>query len=419
MYKINHIKIDGFWHRHSVETAFNEEVNVIIGRNGTGKTTFMNILQAILAVDVVALYDNHFDSASIVLVNEQGQKKTIKATKVEDNRRPFPYVEYKISSRKYTVMLVGADDGRRPVFLRRQVNEESSVIRDALSELLSLASLSVYRIRNGVTEPDARDRESAKRYASPVDFRLFELIDRLTRYQLELAQKAQEISIELQKEVLTSLLYEKETGGNSIRADYDAAEEKRKLLLAYSQLGITGSYINKRISDHVGSIDNFVKNLAAKNHGGILLGAFEAKRRTDKVVTLSLEAAKKREDVYSQINLFVELIGSFITDKKFSLVGGELKVEAEGPLPIDKLSSGEKQLLILLIEAVLQRQEPYIFLADEPELSLHIAWQRKIVPAVKKMNPNAQIIVATHSPELAGRYPQSLIDMEDMIHGAA
>ena len=88
----------------------------------------------------------------------------------------------------------------------------------------------------------------------------------------------------------------------------------------------------------------------------------------------------------------------------------------EGPLPLAKLSSSEKQLLILFIEALLQRQRPYIFLADEPELSLHIAWQRNIIAAIRSLNSNAQIVVATHSPEIAGKFKDCLLDMGEILH---
>ena len=72
-------------------------------------------------------------------------------------------------------------------------------------------------------------------------------------------------------------------------------------------------------------------------------------------------------------------------------------------------------MLILLTEALLQQKKSFIFLADEPELSLHIAWQREILPAVKKINPNAQIIVATHSPEIAGGYRNNIISMKSIL----
>lgn len=417
MYKIRSIEIDGFWHRHNIKVNFNDEVNVIIGRNGTGKTTFMNILQGVLAVDLDALQSTQFDSATIILINEVGQKRTVKATRVEDQSSPFTYVEYRISNKKYAVWLASSDVNGRSSAVRRRASEQAAEVRRVLTELLSLASLSVYRMRID-SEFEPLDRSAARRYVSPVDVRLSELMQKLTHYQLELSQQAQEISINLQKQVLTSLLYEKESRTRSISLNFNAADEKSSLVLAYSQLGVTGSSIAKRINEHVASIEQAVK---AVHEGAaqIDFGTFEAKRRTDKVVQLSLEAGKRTGEIYSQITLFVELVKSFIADKKFSLVNGDLIVEADGVLPLHKLSSGEKQLLILLVEAVLQRQQPFVFLADEPELSLHIAWQKRIIPAVKQMNPNAQIIVATHSPEIAGRYSSSTIDMEDMIHGAA
>ena len=56
-------------------------------------------------------------------------------------------------------------------------------------------------------------------------------------------------------------------------------------------------------------------------------------------------------------------------------------------------------------------------MTDEPELSLHISWQRKIIPAIKQLNPNAQIIAATHSPEVASKYRNSIYNMEEIING--
>ncbi|HGO4974136.1 TPA: AAA family ATPase, partial [Klebsiella pneumoniae] len=81
-----------------------------------------------------------------------------------------------------------------------------------------------------------------------------------------------------------------------------------------------------------------------------------------------------------------------------------------------KLSSGEKQILILLTESLLQDGESKLFIADEPELSLHIDWQSKILPSIRMLNRSAQIIVATHSPEVAGEYPENILDMEDICY---
>ena len=65
-----------------------------------------------------------------------------------------------------------------------------------------------------------------------------------------------------------------------------------------------------------------------------------------------------------------------------------------------RLSSGEKQMLIILLTVLLQNNQPYVLLMDEPEASLHIEWQQRLVTIIRKMNPNAQIILTTHSPAL-------------------
>ena len=77
--------------------------------------------------------------------------------------------------------------------------------------------------------------------------------------------------------------------------------------------------------------------------------------------------------------------------------------------------SGEKQLLILLSETLLQRERPYIFIADEPELSLHVLWQEKLIASLRALNPAAQIIAATHSPDIVGALESQAIDMEELI----
>lgn len=85
------------------------------------------------------------------------------------------------------------------------------------------------------------------------------------------------------------------------------------------------------------------------------------------------------------------------------------------PLTPQMLSSGEKQLLILMSEALLQREMPAIFIADEPELSLHVLWQERLVGSLRALNPNAQIIAATHSPDIVGPLSEKAIDMETLV----
>ena len=64
------------------------------------------------------------------------------------------------------------------------------------------------------------------------------------------------------------------------------------------------------------------------------------------------------------------------------------------------LSSGEKQLLVILLTALVQDNKPGVLFMDEPEISLHIEWQKRLIGLIRALNPNVQIILCTHSPAI-------------------
>lgn len=76
-----------------------------------------------------------------------------------------------------------------------------------------------------------------------------------------------------------------------------------------------------------------------------------------------------------------------------------MSVPDEGIIPFNKFSKGEKTLLALLLTVFLNRDNAF-FLLDEPDLSLHVEWQERLLPALQRLAPNAQFIIATHSPFL-------------------
>ncbi|ERI88376.1 hypothetical protein HMPREF1981_00577 [Bacteroides pyogenes F0041] len=63
-----------------------------------------------------------------------------------------------------------------------------------------------------------------------------------------------------------------------------------------------------------------------------------------------------------------------------------------------KLSSGEKQMLLILLTVLVQDNEHCVLFMDEPEASLHIEWQQRLIAMIRELNPNVQIILSTHSP---------------------
>lgn len=113
-------------------------------------------------------------------------------------------------------------------------------------------------------------------------------------------------------------------------------------------------------------------------------------------------------------------MGSSSEQVRFDPRTSELRIaitrgSTERAIRISDLSSGEKQLFIQLLEVLLQEGKPAVLIADEPELSLHVSWQEKLLAALRELNDNAQIIVATHSPDIVGPFRPSVIDMESII----
>lgn len=63
-----------------------------------------------------------------------------------------------------------------------------------------------------------------------------------------------------------------------------------------------------------------------------------------------------------------------------------------------QLSSGEKQMLVILLTVLVEDELPYVLFMDEPEVSLHIEWQKQLIDLIMELNPHVQIILTTHSP---------------------
>ena len=141
--------------------------------------------------------------------------------------------------------------------------------------------------------------------------------------------------------------------------------------------------------------------------------------RTHSIVQLYEKLQEERKMIYSPVNKFIEVVNGLLAPRKKVSISSQNELVVTGTgngkrIEIEALSSGEKQLLIILGQALLQESTPVVFIADEPELSLHVEWQEKLTPSIAELNPNAQIVFATHSPDIVGAYTHRIIDMESV-----
>ncbi len=131
-----------------------------------------------------------------------------------------------------------------------------------------------------------------------------------------------------------------------------------------------------------------------------------------------LKSVKSRlsalDPIYQTLSQFVSTVSSFLFNKelRFSLSGG-FQIYGRGGVEINtaSLSSGEQQLLLLFCYALTARDNPSVFIIDEPEISLNIKWQRKIITSLLEVagSDNTQFIFASHSMELISQHRDSVV----------
>lgn len=144
-------------------------------------------------------------------------------------------------------------------------------------------------------------------------------------------------------------------------------------------------------------------------------------------VVEKLMAEKKFEEAgeqYSLLNKTKDLLNNLFQNKKWYEDDEDNKVkfklDEDGIiLKCTDLSSGEKQLLIIFISTLIQNNRKFLVFWDEPEISLHIGWQQQLINTMRELNPNMQLIIATHSPALLyGGWEQRALNVKKIISKA-
>ena len=116
------------------------------------------------------------------------------------------------------------------------------------------------------------------------------------------------------------------------------------------------------------------------------------------------------DDELKKIELFRKIINDRLLWKEVK-INVEKGIEVEStetdlPIPLEKLSSGEQHLLVLYYDMIFRIDAGTLVLIDELEISLHVSWQKRFIPEVKKISEvnGMKALIATHSPTLIGKY---------------
>lgn len=406
-------------------------INVLYGDNGCGKTTVLNLIYRILSSvkqrgDKSYVARTPFKSFKIYFNNSL----TISVKRVNESLTgTYTYnIKYKNNIREYTLR-ASSDDAIRE---EDNVSETRNLHRDL--EALKINIIFLPDDRKVKASYDfglihkATDLENGHallrqgRYARSISSRpssdelshhlnILPLLDNIHEYVKNKSIKgsrvgdesANTIYLNLMKEVSSTAYSRKDQkipSKRDIKIRFKTIEDTSR---EYAEFGLispfnSGEFISLLDKQVNPQEERFLMRLALLRMDGLVA---------------RLDALKSVRD---EISTFVSLVNSFLHYKYvyFSMQEGIQIVNKDGGvLNPNRLSSGEKQLILLLGHALISRDRATILLVDEPELSLNIKWQSKLIDALKACSGGVtpQYILATHCLEMLVKHKHSIVKL--------
>ena len=128
---------------------------------------------------------------------------------------------------------------------------------------------------------------------------------------------------------------------------------------------------------------------------------------------------EKYRKLVEQLDLYTGIINQRLSFKeiKISISEGIKIIDNNGKeIKLNQLSSGEKHEIIVFYNLIFKTKDNTLLLIDEPEISLHISWQKKFTEDLLKIieYKRLNVIVATHSPEIIGGFWENQIDLGEL-----
>lgn len=428
MNSIEKVKIEKFWGDKEVSLSFKPDVNFLIGVNGSGKTTIINLIAATLKADFSNISRIEFEKLTIHL-----------KPRIEGNKKLTAYIEVKKFSQNITLLpsiKIFIKDYKSQSPIEFELNEltEEYMMRDVkfffstgiqkkygknrisdvqtlLRELVSVSWLSIHRTTSQKFEE--------KSYESTIDVKIQELQIELVKYFSRLNRSYTIETEKFQKYIFESLIDFTKADAFVFEKNIDTDKEKHSLSEIFKHFHISEKATTNKLDLFFSRYEKTLFLLENKNTLDLEdLALIVGMRRIHSVVQKWNEVLVKQRNINKSKDVFLNVINGLLQRKSIEInERNELIVRTQSNkiFPLTSLSSGEKQLLIILGQGLLQDENVHTYIADEPELSLHVEWQEKLVDSLKKVNPNSQIIFATHSPDIVSRYQNSVIQVEDFI----
>lgn len=443
--KINSFTADGVHDYLKFDINFFPDLTFLIGINGSGKTSALKLILGLTSPSFHYLNQITYKFCEVVCSrNSEERDIIIRAEQIED-------------SFSLTLTLNGEKFSTEPVkrFLRKDDlpydHDELTSIEQRHKEMFDNFEVT-RRIRELVTPKflgldrriyegnyiDTRFRNKQRQFFHPkyrskrsdsfpepqaIDLSLEEVQSLVFDYIRQIPQQQFQISDEFKEKLFREsfTFYENYTLGE-IPTTAKIIERKEKVLKAIEELGI--KYLNFSINQFFSKTENIAKEnetIRAKSKNKLedpkyveLIGKWYLNgnqlKRIDDIITYSQEYQKKVAELRAPLKKLDELASNFLREGKKQLrtaADGEIRVVLKNNRTVNiyELSSGEKQIIIMIAHLIFEEAQKAsgIFIIDEPELSLHIAWQEIFVQSIMQASPKTQFILATHSPSIIAK----------------
>lgn len=377
MAHITSLKISGLAGRKKdIEIKFNRDVNILFGVNGVGKTTLLKIIHSALENDPKIVSGLPFSAAEVGIYSVHLEREIVRSLKNSSKASQANLFDgSELTSRQVALVQrrlfaeLGEEWGAK-----NGIGDELDGAEFAHEYLPTTRLISVSDMASTRRVVDSQSEE-----ANINNMMEAQLQQQWVKYFSPLQASTQEVQQKGIARILSTVL-----SLNSIPEDSQTLEPD----VAYA---VTRKFLSSNLSTKLPQTKSvFTKNYLSDKRLAAVVNQIA-------IIEKEVDAVRRPKDQLQK------LLNSLFLNKEVDLSGGIIKVVfgSEGqkqPLKLSQLSSGEKQALYILIHAL--RANVNSLIVDEPELSMHIDWQRQIISAIRELNPMAQIIMATHSPEV-------------------